>query len=174
MSWQVKSSRAVYTTPFMRISEDQVVTDYGDELTYAVVHKDPFVIVIAEQDKKLLLVGQYRYTVDRFSWEFPMGHGEKLDNQVAAAKELSEETGYTARALTVIGRFYPASGHLDQLGIVFTATGLTPGEQKLEASEKGMQLRWVTPAELESLINDGTIMDGPTITAYYYYQATRS
>jgi ADP-ribose pyrophosphatase len=174
MSWQVKSSRDVYTSKYMRIFEDQVVTEYGDELTYAVVHKDPFVIAIPVRDEKLLLVGQYRYTVDRFSWEFPMGHAEKLASQVAVAKELREETGYSAKTFQEIGRFYPANGHLDQLGIVYVATGLSAGEPELEPSERGMQSRWVTRAELAALIQDGTIMDGPTITAFYYYKLQSS
>ncbi len=57
----------------MTITEDKVVTDYGDDLTYSVVKKGSFVIVIPWDGDKFTLVGQYRYAVDDFDWEFPEG-----------------------------------------------------------------------------------------------------
>lgn len=167
MSWQKLSSKTIYTGRYMTVTEDEVVTDHGDHLTYGIVHKDPFAIIIPWDGERLLLVGQYRYAVDAFSWEFPMGHHEKehVNILATAQTELKEETGIVAKHITEIGTFHLASGHHTQIGHVFIATDHAQGARQLEKSEEDMQLKWVTLSELNELIKTGIIKDGPTITS---------
>lgn len=150
----------------MTVTEDELVTDHGDHVTYGIVRKEPFSVVIPWDGEKMLLVGQYRPTAEIFSWEFPMGHAEKDEPDLAAKRELEEETGLHALELTQIGTFYPAIGTMNQLGYLYLTTKWEKGKKSLDISEKGMQQRWVTKVEFESLVCDGTIKDGPTITAY--------
>ncbi len=172
MTWQKLSSKTMYQNRYMTVTEDEVLTDRGDKVTYGIVHKEPFAIVIPWDGEQTVLVGQYRYAVDYFSWEFPMGHYEDVHGSVenAARAELKEETGLTAKNLVEIGTFYLGLGHHTQKAHVFIATDLTQGEQKLEISEKGMQMKKVNLAELADLIKDGTILDGPTITALKFFE----
>ena len=156
----------------MTITEDVLVTPKGDKVTYGIVHKEPFAIIIPWENSKILLVGQHRPAVDYFSWEFPMGHYENVHASVlgAAKAELREETGLLADNLLLIGDFYLGAGHHTQRGYIYVATGLTQGEQELEASEQGMQTKWVTLQELQALIQNGTIKDGPTISALKFFE----
>lgn len=154
----------------MTVTEDELVTDHGDHVTYGIVRKEPFSVVIPWDGEKMLLVGQYRPTAETFSWEFPMGHAEQDEPLVAAKRELAEETGLIAPDLISLGTFYPAIGTMNQLGYLYLATQWDTGKQTLDISEKGMKQRWVTNEEFESLVRDGTIKDGPTITAYKFFE----
>ena len=174
MAWKTLSSEEKYKNRYMTITEDEVVTDHGEKVTYGIVHKDPAVWTIPWDGEKMLLIGQYRYSTKYFSWELPAGHAEKDSPEKAALAELQEETGLVANNIRQIGTFHVAPGHLTQVGHVFLATELTQGERNLEPSEKGMQLKWVTIKELNDLIDDGTIQDGPTITVLKLFELYRN
>jgi hypothetical protein len=91
MPWKQLSSKIVYKNKWMEITEDQVVTDFGKQLTYGVVHKEPSVLIIPWDGVHLYLVGQYRYPVDEYSWEFTQGHTEAANIVAIAKKELLED-----------------------------------------------------------------------------------
>lgn len=170
MTWQKLSSKKVYQNRYMSVTEDELITDHGDHLTLGIVHKEPAVWIIAYANNQILLVRQYRYPVNYLSWEIPAGHAEQHDPELAASLELKEETGYSATHLNKIGEFFLAPGHLDQVGYVYLATELVSGEQQLESAEKGMQTKWVSLKELSDMIAGGTIKDGPTITAFKFFE----
>ena len=170
MAWKTLSSKKVYENRYMKVYDEEVVTDYGDKLSYGVVKKEPFVVIVPWDGKKVLLVGQYRYPVNYFSWEFPMGHAENLGINEAALAELQQETGLIAKKIEEIGSFYPAPSHLSQIGHIFVATDYVEGEKELEPAEKGMENKWVSPSELKSMIDNGIIKDGPTITSLKFFE----
>jgi 8-oxo-dGDP phosphatase len=170
MTWKKVSSQEVYKNRYMTVTDEKLITNHGDEVQFGIVHKKPFVVVIPWDGSKILLVGQYRYAIDYFSWEFPMGHTEGIDPTEAALMELKQESGLIGSDPTAIGTFCPAPGHLDQTGYVYVVTKWEVGKQELEPSEKGMEVKWVTMSELKTLIKDGTIKDGPTITAFQLFE----
>ncbi len=170
MTWQKLNSKQVYQNRYMTVTEDKLITDYGDHVTFGVVHKQPAVWIIPWDGKSLTLIGQYRYPVDTFSWEFPAGHMEHNTIEAAARAELQEETGLVAKQLEHIGTFFVAPGHNTQIGHVYLATGLSAGTQKLETAEKGMQIKPVTLDELSGMISRGEVQDGPTITSLKFFE----
>lgn len=160
----------MYRNRYMVVTEDELITDHGDTLTYGIVHKDPAVWVVPYDGEKILLVGQYRYPVDSFSWEISAGHAEEYSLTEAAVRELREETGLSAQKLHEIGSFYVAPGHLNQVGHVYVATELMQGAQELEPGEKGMQMKWISVEEMNELIQKGEIQDGPTIASFKFFE----
>lgn len=170
MTWQKLSSKIVYQNRYMTVTEDELLTEHGDKVIYGIVRKEPFSVVIPWDGERTLLVGQYRPSAEYFSWEFTMGHVEADAPDVAARRELQEETGLIAGDCLEIASFYPALGTMDQLGYVYLVSCWEVGERELETSEKGMQMKWVTLKELENMIAAGTIKDGPTITSLKYFE----
>lgn len=166
MVWKQLSSKSVYKNKWMEITEDQVETDFGKRLTYGVVHKEPYALIIPWDGTHLFLVGQYRYPVDEYSWEFPQGHFEHENIVETARIELREETGLTAGKLQEVAVFNLAPGHHSQKCHIFLATDLNVGVNEPEESEEGMKLKRVTLDELQKLIAAGEVTDGPTIAAY--------
>jgi 8-oxo-dGTP pyrophosphatase MutT (NUDIX family) len=125
--WQVTGTREVYRNPWLRLREDAVIRPNGTPGIYGVVEFAPAVGVVAlTPDERVYLVGQYRYTVEEYSWEIVTGYsvpGEDL--LVGAARELREEAGLTAGRWTPLGRCHISNSVTDQIGYLFLAQDLT-------------------------------------------------
>lgn len=154
----------------MKVSEDQVQTVHGVDLTYGVVSKPPFALIIPWDGEQFTLVKQYRYPVSKELWEFPKGHLEHESTLETAKVELQEETGLLAGSIEKIGSFYVAPGFLSQECHVFLATNLSVGEQNLEQSELGMISQSFTLLELKQLVYSGLLKDSNTISALTVFE----
>lgn len=171
MTWKTLSSKQMYQNRFMTVSEDELVTDHGDKVIFGVVHKEPGASIIPWDGQHFILVGQYRYPVDFFSWEFPAGHFEEhKDMASVAVSELEEEAGLVAGKIEKIGEFHIAPGHNTQTINFFLATDLRAGKQRLETAEKGMQIKRVTHDELNQMIEKGEVKDSLTIAALKFFE----
>ena len=166
MTWKTKSSKSVYRNKWMEVTEDVVETEFGKEITYGVVRKKPFALIVPWDGKYLTLVKQFRYPVDFYSWEFPAGHFEHDSIEETAREELEEEAGLKAEKIMEIGNFFLAPGHHSQTCYVFLATELTESSQNLEDQEEGMEVKKVTVKEFNQMIEKGEIKDGPSIAAF--------
>jgi 8-oxo-dGTP pyrophosphatase MutT (NUDIX family) len=166
MPWKQLSSKSVYKDRYMEVTEDRVQTPSGDKLTFGIVRKKPFALIIPWNGKRLTLVGQYRYAVRHFSWEFPAGHLEHGSIKETARAELKEETGLSAATIRQIAVLDLAPGHCTQQFHVFFATKLTHGTPARERSEKGMKVKKVTPKEFAGMATGGKITDGPSLAAW--------
>ena len=138
MSWKRLSSRTVFDNPWIRVLEDHVINPGGGENQYGHVHfKNVAVAVVpVDDDGHTWLVGQDRYTLGEYSWEVPMG-GSPLDEDrtASAHRELREETGLSAARLTEIMKVHTSNSITDEVGYIYLAEELTPGEQQLEQTE---------------------------------------
>jgi ADP-ribose pyrophosphatase len=163
------SSKVVYQNPWMTVREDAVEFPNGKAGIYGVVDKPDFVMVIPFDGQHFYLVQQYRYPIQKESWEFPQGSYEDApdtDPLEVAKGELKEETGLTAHKMEKIGYLYEANGYATQGVHIYLATDLKEGAQQLEATEAGMKVVKLTIAAFEKLVADGEMKDGPTLSAY--------
>jgi 8-oxo-dGTP pyrophosphatase MutT (NUDIX family) len=163
------SSRVVYTNPWLTLREDDVERADGSRGIYSVVDAHDFAVVLPSENGGFHLVEQYRYPVGERSWEFPSGSfpaGVTGTPEQLAAAELREETGFTAGRLERLGRLNPANSMTGQVCHVFLATDLAPGEPDREPTEQDMRQKWFPRSEVERMLRDGVITDGPSMAAY--------
>lgn len=150
--------------------EDQVVQPDNSTGIYAFVEKPDFAIILPFERDGFHLIQQYRYPIQRWSWEFPQGTVDsdeaRGDPDLAARIELAEETGLRAGLLTWLGRLDPAPGMSTQGCQVFVATDLVHGEPDREPTEQGLCQRWYPRAAVTEMIRDRVITDMATIAAY--------
>ena len=97
--WRTLSTREAYRNAWMRVREDEVVTPTGTTGVYGVVEKPEALGVVAvDEDDRVVLVGQWRYPLDRYSWEIVEGgRDDDEDPLVGIQRELAEEAGLAAR-----------------------------------------------------------------------------
>ncbi|WP_240737396.1 NUDIX domain-containing protein [Hymenobacter metallicola] len=159
--WQTLSSEVKYHNPWIRVREDQVINPKGGRGIYGVVSmkNKALGIIPVDAEGNTWLVGQYRYALNEYSWEIPMGGGPvELDILESAQRELKEETGFTARRWTNIARLHTSNSVTDEEGFVFLAEELEAGEVEPEETE---DLRlWKLPlAEAIAMVMDNRITD---------------
>ena len=120
-------------------------------------------------DGSIVMIRNYRFAVDEHLWELPAGMVEPgEDPQVCAARELTEETGYTAGNIEKLAAYYTCPGTTDETMHGFLATDLTPGKQALETYEE-ITVEVFSDDRVRAMIADGQIHDGKTIALLGLY-----
>lgn len=166
--WTVVSTRHIYDNSWISVREDAVIQPDGGRGIYGVVHfKNVAIGVLAVEDDFIYLVGQYRYPLERYSWEIPEGGcAEGEDPLDAARRELEEETGLRAKHWRKLGEAHLSNSVSDELAIWYVATGLTQGERRPEGTEQlevrrvpfGDALRMTLSGEITDAISQLAIM----------------
>lgn len=162
--WTRHSRQPVYENPWIRVDHDEVTRPDGSPGIYGVVHfqnRAVGVVAIDEGDR-ILLVGQYRYTLGRYSWELPEGgvpEGESLLD--GARRELAEETGYTAGSWVELVRLATSNSVTDEEGALFLASDLVAGTPDPDGTEE-LRTRWVGLEAAVAMIDRGEITDAMT------------
>lgn len=169
--WRTLASREVYDNAWISVREDAVVRPDGEQGIYGVVHfKNLAIGILAIEDEYIYLVGQYRYPLNRYSWEIPEGGcGEGEDPLAAARRELEEETGLRAANWEKMGEAHLSNSVSDELAIWFLATGLTQGELSPEGTEQ-LKVRRVSFQEALEMAFRGEITDALSLLAIMQYQ----
>lgn len=171
--WTVHDSRVAYETPWMRVTEHDVTHPDGSAGLYGVMSPNHLAIAVLpiNEDGQVTLVGQFRFALDRYSWEIPEGGG-RLDGdpQACAARELKEETGLTARHWSRLGEMDLSNSITDERAVCFLATGLEDGEPDPDPTEV-LTLRRVHFLDALDEVMRGDIEDALTVAlmlrAYY-------
>lgn len=136
--WRTISTKEIYNNPWITVHEDQVINPGGGEGIYGrVLFKNKAIgIIPIDEEGNTWLVGQYRYTLNEYSWEIPMGGGSiDIEALESAKRELKEETGLTAQKWQNIMRIHTSNSVTNEEGFVFLAQELTQGETEFEESE---------------------------------------
>ncbi|HAA10344.1 MAG TPA: DNA mismatch repair protein MutT [Cytophagales bacterium] len=167
--WTTKSKREVYDNPWIQVNHHEVITPSGGDGIYGVVHfKNKAIgIIPIDENGYTWLIGQYRYTLNEYSWEIPMGGSPLHQTPLEGAKrELKEETGMTADKWTEVMRIHTSNSVTDEEGFVYLAEDLTPGEMEWDDTE---QLKvWHLPlSEALQLCDEGKITDAIAIAGLY-------
>ena len=136
----------------------------GREHDITVVRHSPSVVLVPiGEDGMVLLVRQYRASVDRSLWEIPAGgveEGESPDS--AAARECEEETGLRPGRVERLRSLYPAPGFCDEELIFYRVSDLhaPPSDSPLRADEdEDIQVQAFTIAEARAMVARGEIVD---------------
>jgi 8-oxo-dGTP pyrophosphatase MutT (NUDIX family) len=166
--WQVRSSREVYDNPWINVTEHAVINPGGGDGIYGVVRfKNLAIGVVPFEDGMIWLVGQFRFPLERYSWEIPEGGGKRgVDPLHSAKRELKEETGLEAAHYEIIVQMDLSNSVSDEEAIVYLATGLTQGNAEPEETEE-LRIRKVKLEDAFAEVERGEIRDSLTVAAIY-------
>jgi ADP-ribose diphosphatase len=167
---QVLSSQIVYEGKVFGIRRDEVIEPTGVRTTREMItHPGSVVVLPVLGDGRVLLIQQYRYAARQFLWELVAGRMDPGETPVeGAARELKEETGYTAKKLKIFLEFFPTPGFLEEKMYLLLAEGLTPGEATPEDDEK-IIARAYTHKQLDEMLRKKKLRDAKTLAGVLYY-----
>jgi 8-oxo-dGTP pyrophosphatase MutT (NUDIX family) len=170
--WQKQQSQPKYDNPWINVREDQVINPSGKPGIYGVVSFKNLAIGVLPIDDQgnTWLVGQYRYTLDEYSWEIPeggcpIGREEPLET---AKRELLEETGLIAQDWQYLFKMHTSNSVTDELAHVFVAQGLVQSQACPEETEQ-LSL-WHLPFEQAlEMVLEGKITDSLSVAAILHW-----
>jgi 8-oxo-dGTP pyrophosphatase MutT (NUDIX family) len=163
--WKTKSKKNIYENPWISLEEHQVVIPSGKDGIYGkVIFKNKALgIIPLDEERNTWLVGQFRYTLNEFSWEIPMGGGPVANDILDSAKrELKEETGLSAKKWTQIMRIHTSNSVTDEEGFVFLAEDLTLGQTEFEETEQ-LHVKKIPFSKAVDMVMNGEITDAISI-----------
>lgn len=165
--WRTLSSREVYRNAWIRVREDEVLRPDGSPGIYGVVSTALAVGVLAlTEDDEVVLVGQWRYTLGRHSWEIVEGGAHPGESGLAAGRrELAEEAGYAAATWQRIGGELALSNSVtDEQAELWLARDLRPVPRAPEPTED-IEIRHLPFAQAVALVDRGGITDSMSVVA---------
>ena len=164
--WTTVSQQKVYENKWISLEEHQVINPAGGKGIYGKVHfKNKAIGIVAlDEQQNTWLVGQYRYTLNEYSWEIPEGGGPLDVTPLESAKrELKEETGITANKWQQIMRFHTSNSVTDEEAFLFLAEDLTFGKNELEETEADLVVKKMPLQKALQMVMDGDITDSLTV-----------
>lgn len=135
---------------YLRVERLDLASPDGSTFSREVVRHGTAVVVVPWDGERVHLIEQFRAAVGRRLIELPAGMVDEGETPEAAAhRELCEESGFRAEAMTLLHRVHPSPGYTDEEVCVFLAEGLSevvsapagPEEESME------HLSW-TPTEV--------------------------
>lgn len=163
--WKKLSYKKIYDNPWISVEEYEVINPRGGAGIYGKVKFKNKAIGIIPVDNagNTWLVGQYRFTLDEYSWEIPMGGGLIGEPLLESARrELKEETGLTALKWTEIMRIHTSNSVTDEEGFVFLAEELTAGATDFDETED-LEVVKLPFREAYQMVLDGRITDSLSV-----------
>lgn len=171
-SWKELESELIFSNSFIEVFNDKVLSPSSEKCDYSRVHfKRTGVGILVCYESWILLVGQRRYPLGKFSWEIPEGGTDSIckNPKEAAVREVMEETGIsiTTTDLQELLQLHTSNCVTDELCIVY--------RMKLEEKVKtrGSSIfkdevilsKWFRLEECTHFIEEGIITDAISVAA---------
>ena len=161
------------TQKFSVVRRRRATPTGAQETRETIEHPGAVVMLPLLDDGRVCLIRNYRFGVDETLIELPAGTLEPgEDPSECAARELAEETGYTAGKLQQMHAFWMSPGILKERMHLFLATTLSLGLARPEADEQiePLLVEWEAAVEMA---RTGGIHDAKTLVGLLYYERFR-
>ncbi|NTU65283.1 MAG: NUDIX hydrolase, partial [Chloroflexi bacterium] len=150
--WSRTDSRYLFQSRWYAVRQDDLTSVEGELITYTVVEHPGFVVIVPLlSDGRVVMERINRYPLQRVQLECPSGGLDGETPEVAARRELEEETGCCTDRLINLGRYAASSGISDEEFSVFLALGVrADGVLRREITED-IEIELIPLAGLRSL-----------------------
>jgi ADP-ribose pyrophosphatase len=159
-------SRRIYSGKIFDVRVYTVSLPNGGTYQREIVeHGNSVVIVPVDDQRRVLLVRQYRKAPEKSLLEVPAGgleEGEAPDE--GAQRELQEEIGFTAGKLQRMAGFWMVPGFCTEYMHAYLATDLREGALPPDEDEN-IEVVPTPLSRIPDMIRSGEIEDGKTIAA---------
>ena len=164
--WQRRTWRYLFQSPWFNLRQDELTLPSGLDVTYTVVEHPGYVVIVPVlADGRVVMEHIYRHPVQRTLLECPAGGLDGEPPEVAARRELEEETGYRADTLTHLGHFVGSSGNSSEEYDIFLATDLRADGVIHRDPTEQIEVELIPLAALHARVLHHELDDGPSALA---------
>ena len=168
MAAELLARTTVHKGRIIQVEIDVVKLPTGHTVDMEIVRHPGSVVLLPMPDPgSIVLIRQYRYTIDRWIWELPAGSlkpGEDPDQ--AAARECEEEIGLVPHHVTRLRGYFPTPGFCDEIMIYYRCEDLRPPAAESTArkdEDEEIEPRTFTVDQARELVRSGEIVDLKTL-----------
>ena len=149
----------VFTVEKLKVT----LPDGSPAMREVIRHNGGAAIIAVDDDNNAYMVRQYRIATGGEMLEIPAGKVEPgEDPKECAARELTEETGFTASNVEFLASVYATPGYCSEKLHVYLATGLKAGNPHRDQGEF-LNVKVYKLAELRDMVNAGQIKDAKSV-----------
>ena len=170
--WKIIDEKVVYDNLWINLTEFNVINPGGGKGIYGKVHFKNIAVGVIVLDEQLntYLVGQYRFTLNAYSWEIPEGGGPiGTDPLESGRRELMEETGLVAAQWEQLFTMHLSNSVSDEKAIVYLARELHQQKPEPEETEQ-LVVKKMPFTEAIKMVDNGQITDSMSVAAIYKVQ----
>lgn len=164
----------IHSNKWLKLIEQKFVQN-RKVLTYYIVERADCVVIIPMTEKRnLLVLSQFRIPTESFSLEFPMGGVDPNETaEIAAIRELREETGLLVDTVTHIGSYDALPGLTKQKVHIFIAhindAKLQSCEIVCSSDDEPISDFQITHLDkLEKMIQGKEVLDSCTLVSFLH------
>lgn len=165
--WTVLSSATVYENDWIRVQHREVLKPSGRPGIYGTIHfkHQATGVVPIDENGNVILVGQYRFPLQTYSWEIPEGGGaHEVRALESAQRELREECGLAAAHWQEILAMDLSNSVTDEHSTAFLAWELSDAAGHPDETER-LQVARVPFWEAIDRVKRGEIRDAISVAA---------
>ncbi|MBE9216049.1 NUDIX hydrolase [Plectonema cf. radiosum LEGE 06105] len=169
--WKILQSKMALNHPWCKVRQDEIELPNGQVIDDYFVYLKPDVAIILPitSNQEVVFVKQYRHAIGDFFIELPAGgfNPEHESGEVAAVRELEEETGYVASQIKKIATFYDKpSKDTNQLHLYIAENVVKTGKIKFDITEEIEVILIPIDAVLSKIVK-GEISVAGTVAALF-------
>ncbi|MFM8535109.1 MAG: NUDIX hydrolase [Acidimicrobiia bacterium] len=172
MSSELLARTTIYKGRIFQLEVDVVKLPTGHTVDMEIVrHPGSVVILPVPEPGQIILIRQYRYSIDRWIWELPAGSLKPNENpDEAAARECEEEIGLAPGKVTRLRGYFPTPGFCDEEMIYCRCEELrapAPDSTARKDEDEEIEPRTFTLEEARAMVQSGEIIDLKTMAGLH-------
>jgi ADP-ribose pyrophosphatase len=160
------SSEIVFKGKVFDIERARVRLPHGRESVQEIVrHSKSAVLIPVPEPGHVILIRQYRYSLNAWMWELPAGSADEGETpEQAARRECHEEIGKVPATIVRLAAVYPTPGYCDEEMVFFRVSNLEDPDEEAEVDEdEDIQVKVFELREAREMVRRGEIVDMKTI-----------
>lgn len=139
--WKTLKSKMILDHYWCKVRQDEIKLPNGEIIDdyFVSIKPDVAMVLPITSSKEIIFVRQYRHAVGEFFLELPAGNFDptKESAEVAAIRELTEETGYISQESRKIATLYDKpSKDTNQIHLFLAENVSKVGDQQLDITEE--------------------------------------